>query len=125
MLVDSLAECLCHSARSLTSSEFNAFLNQWQQDLQHLLHCNSHRSLSSRHPILVDAVLNDFPNPVIVKLYTNPLVTSSEAHEYLDLTYRVPNILRITQQCQQQFDWGMPGDSVEKFESMILPSLLM
>lgn len=118
---ESFADDLCNAARTLDQVHLEVFLVRWRQSLRDFIRENPHRTLNHQHRKLADSIPVSFPDPNIIQLYLNPLV--SRATE-IDLTCHLPDITSITQQCELHFSWATSKHILSHFEQGILPMVL-
>ena len=116
---------LCTASRSLSNLEFNNYLIGWHQSLWDFLRSNPAQTMHSCHAALANSFPINFPDPAIVKLYTQPLVSSIDGIQQLDLTCSVPDFKAIIHQCEVRLEWGSAQDLLQKFEKDILPAVLL
>lgn len=81
--------------------------------------------MSCRHPNLAATISEDFPNPHIIELYINPVVSSSDILGELALGRCLPDIKAITRLCELYFTWGNQEHILAKLTTDVIPSLLM
>lgn len=118
---------LCQMARSLDESGFEMYLISWRQEICQFLWRNipSLASRRSRHLALANSFLNNFPDSTIVRLFTNPTVSSDSTIQQFDLTSALPDISAIARQCELRFEWGTAEGILQKFDKDILPAVLL
>lgn len=119
---------LCQTARSLDEPDFKTYLINWRQEICRFLRCNSIPSLASRrsrHAALANSFPSNFPDPTIVRFFTNPIVSSADTIQQFNLTSVLPDVSAITRQCELRFEWGTAKGILEKFEKDFLPAVLL
>ena len=89
------------------------------------LQSNPAQTKHSCHAALANSFPINFPDPAIVKLYTQPLVSSIDGIQQLDLTCLVPDIKAIIHQCKTHLKWGSAQDLLQNFEKDILPAVFI
>lgn len=81
--------------------------------------------MASRHVALANSFPINFPDPAIITLYAQPIVSSIDDIRRLDLTCTLPDITAIVNQCELRFEWGTRQGILQRFERDIVPAMLM
>ncbi|CAA7266506.1 unnamed protein product [Cyclocybe aegerita] len=122
-----LARCgfgdeLLKAACILNEDRLKCFLVYWRLVLQKELATNSKNMLGSCQPTLAAAIPPAFPNPAILKLYTNPITSSSIGFSLPNTKSwvgREPFIHELAQFCSDYFGWKTEAMLKAKFESLL------
>ncbi|KAJ7347997.1 hypothetical protein DFH08DRAFT_155965 [Mycena albidolilacea] len=96
---------------SNAGQELDHKLAAWRNALREELHTNSHGGLGKRCPKLAESIVDTFPRLEVVRLYMNPLTSTSP--QYVGpvpnsnaWTPQEPNIPALSDFCSSLFGWS-------------------
>ncbi|KAH9025362.1 PIN domain-like protein [Lactarius deliciosus] len=124
-----LGDQLLKATQSLTRNELHNFLITWCRDLHSELHTNSCGHLSSKMPSLAKAILVTFPDINILLLYTNPIISATDAstcHTHTPPWWEhKPDLGRLMHLCELCFEWGLKDIIIKCFCTILWPSIVL
>jgi len=105
-----LALSLYHSATNLSENDLRTYLLTWRLDLEDELLNDPHGALGRTYSHLANTIPLTFPDPKVLRQYTNPLTSSinlqSSARMSNWFTLTFPNTVALALLCDQYFGWG-------------------
>ncbi|KAI9444389.1 hypothetical protein BJY52DRAFT_1373458 [Lactarius psammicola] len=129
-----LAKCgfsdeLLEAAQSLTRDELLDFLITWREDLRSELRTNVRGHLGSKKPSLAKDVLDSFPDVDVLLLYTNPIISATDAGARRTHTpphwEREPDLGKLAHLCELHFEWGLKDTIIKRFRTVLWPSIVL
>ncbi|KAI9446963.1 PIN domain-like protein [Lactarius psammicola] len=116
-------------AQSLTRDELPDFLTTWREDLRRELRTNSRGHLGSKKPSLAKAVPDEFPDIEVLLLYTNPIISATDAGARCTHTpprwEREPDLGKLAHVCELHFEWGLKDVIIKRFRTILWPSIVL
>jgi Holliday junction resolvase YEN1 len=129
-----LAKCgfgdeLLGAAQSLSRNELSDFLTMWREDLRSELRTNAHGHLGSKKPSLAKAVPDSFPDIDVLLLYTNPIISATDAIVRRTHTpprwEHEPDLGKLAHICELRFEWGLKDVLIKRFRTIIWPGIIL
>lgn len=106
---------LLNAAEALCVEELSAYLVKWRSRLSDELAHDPHRLLGRHYPALAASIPGNFPDPDILRLYTEP-ITSHSLVDYRPNTHawipKLPDTAKLARLCRDLFGWD---DIVDRF----------
>ncbi|KAI0297015.1 hypothetical protein B0F90DRAFT_1912851 [Multifurca ochricompacta] len=129
-----LAKCglgdeLLEAAQTLTRDELPEFLTTWREALRNELRTNSRGHLGSKKRSLANAVPDSFPDLDVLRSYTNPITSKTDAGARRTHTppkwEREPDLAKIAHLCELHFEWGLKDVIIKRFRNVLWPSIVL
>ena len=100
-----LRDSLLHASFGMSEKELLKYLQTWREELRKELDTNSSGYLNHRHPLLSRRVSSGFPDVKIIRLYTQPLVSTFDNLGRSIWSSRNANITELASLCNRSFSW--------------------
>jgi hypothetical protein len=125
-----LGDSLLKATQTLTDEQLPAFLDRWREDLCTELRTNASGYLGRKCVALAKSVPDDFPDLQVLRSYTNPITTESEAKRKGTRPKIIgwglePNIGKIAGICELYFEWGVKEIIIKRFRTVLWPSVVL
>ena len=106
-----LGDSLLMAALDLSTTQLDAFLVLWRQELHAELSSNSRGYLPRKYSSLAESVPDSFPNSSHLLFYAKPTTSWTENTVNPDLSFghRQPDVARLASICERRFDWNCSG----------------
>lgn len=112
-----------HAATS--SCDVEASLAAWREHLREVLVSDPEGIAGGRRPAAASNIEDTFPNQKVLDAYTRPLCSASKGLRPSSPLLTVPNLPRITQLCEQYFEWATPGHISHKISMHVWPGAIL
>jgi hypothetical protein len=125
-----LGDRLLEKVQTCTAEDMPAFLDTWREDLRTELRTNASGYLGKKCVALSKTVPDDFPDPIVLRSYTHPITTESEAERKgtrpKDIKWGgEPSISAIAGVCELYFEWGVRDVIIKRFRTVVWPAAVL
>lgn len=89
---------------------------------------NSLGFLPKRCVALAKSIPEDFPDPEIIRLYTNPITSESKGRTLQQLRFdwdKEPDIGELARFCELHFEWGYKEMILKRFRTVMWPPMVL
>jgi Holliday junction resolvase YEN1 len=125
-----LGDSLLKATQTLTEEQLPDFLDSWRTDLRTELRTNASGFLGKKCAALSKSVPDDFPTPLVLRSYTHPITTESEAKRKGTRPKIIgwglePNVGKLAALCELYFEWGVRDVIIKRFRTVLWPALVL
>ena len=116
------------AAKISSGGGFSTFLTQWKDRLRQEMKTNSLGFLPKRCVALAKSIPEDFPDPEIIRLYTNPITSESKGRTLQQLRFdwdKEPDIGELARFCELHFEWGYKEMILKRFRTVMWPPMIL
>lgn len=117
------------AVKEIKGARFDAFLDQWRQDIRNELKTNKSGLLPSKKPSLAASLPDDFPSLPVLMSYADPITSENTPQKGKRKTppgvwRNDPDPMRIASLCELYFEWGVKDVIVHRFRTVLWPGIV-